>query len=207
MSDPLFSRPLPFVLIDADQTVVRDYLAALRHAPVRAIDDAIRTRDEIQQTGERVFMNDMDITDDVLANYDSNVIPSAREHAMTLREGAGSLLVFAFLERGLRVICEHVADGGESAVLKWADRYLRKRRGEGEGKIDAYLAFLRDEGRLTFALPNGFDALRSSERKVRNVFAHGDWDTHYFMARDGDAERQYEIVIRLFDALAAVVTK
>lgn len=194
--EPRFER-LPFVIISNDMRTVIDLLRALdraEHSRVLALE---RERDELRQSGRPIIIHGMDITDDTIEGYDDFHIPLAREDAVALREGAALLLVFAFLERSLRVICEDLAS--EYEVQRWVNVYLKGKK--GLGKVDGYIAFLAEGAGLSFEPPPSFGRLRASERSARNAFAHGDWDLHFFQARAGDSWRALRPVTPLLERI------
>ncbi len=76
------------------------------------------------------------------------------------------LLLSAFLEKTLR---------GLITALSPAGLRLAKER-SGEGKVAQLLASLKTECRLSFDEPSDSYAVRDVCRKLRNDFAHGEWD-------------------------------
>ena len=112
---------LPFVMIGFDSATVVDLLRALDAASNSRVAQLKRERDELRASGESILMHGRDIAQDVIDGYDSFHLPVAQEDAAALKEGAGTLLVFALLERSLRVICEDLAS--ECDVRRWTKRY------------------------------------------------------------------------------------
>jgi hypothetical protein len=164
---------------------VYDLLVAMSQVRPTIADHLRRERDTLAASGERLVIGQIDMTEDVIDNYESFRIPYALERVDALREGAGSLMVFAFLERALRSISEEIeTDSAVLAKFLTADRKSAKDR----SKIDGYLAFLESR-ELDFRLPGAWGRIRGNERKIRNLFAHGEWEAHYFEANSDDCFR------------------
>jgi hypothetical protein len=194
--EPKFDR-LPFVMISHDMRTVIDLLHALDRAEQSRVRALQRERDELRESMHPLVFHGIDVTKETLEGYDDFHIPLAREDAVALREGAGLLLVFAFLERSLRLICEDLAS--EYEVQKWVKAHLKGK--QGRGKVDGYLAFLTQRNGLSFEPPPSFARLRASERDARNAFAHGDWDLHFFRSQPGDTWRALRPITPLLERI------
>jgi hypothetical protein len=197
------SHLMPFPEIRDEMNSVHDLVCALMTAEQAIVREMIEERDRLL-AGERLVVDDYDYTDDVLPEYDAWRIPHARRSALAMSEGAGLLLVFAFLERGLRAVCEELESDGR--VLK---QFLKadKKKEQGRSTIDGYIAFLQDAKRLVFETPSTFERIRSREREVRNAFAHGDWDLTYLVAQEGEALSTLFSLTALFERIERVFVK
>jgi hypothetical protein len=137
-----------------------------------------------------------DSTSAHIEHISSISIDAANHHAAAIADGACMQLVFAFLERTLRDLCEEV-----SSKPKQLSAYLRKRAKERVGKVQKYLDFLRSHGGLTFTVGPDVRRLLKREKELRDIFTHGDWLLHYFgSARDGAADA-LKAVASLIEAL------
>ena len=106
-------------------------------------------------------------------------LPEARFTATALARGTIFVLLFACLERVLRVIAEDHAPN-PTAVR----RHLNGNR--DIGKVRAYLSYLRDDLSLTFSIPAHLEVLLRWENRRRNQFVHGDWEWLYDDPREVD---------------------
>ena len=195
--EPISDR-VPFWEIRDEMRTINDLLVALASTKQTIVADLEAEKQRLAQGSEPILVDGIDVRPDTLAEFDSWRIPYARESAESLRNGAGLLLVFAFLERGLRAICEDIEP--DTQALK---RFLKKdaKKEQGRGTIHGYLSFLQDEKKLEFDLPRRFPSVLRREREFRNMFAHGDWDLHYMVARTGDVMRVFSQLTSLFERI------
>ncbi|WP_107926592.1 hypothetical protein [Lysinibacillus parviboronicapiens] len=74
------------------------------------------------------------------------------------------ILIFSFLEKSLKSLC-----------LAYKDNQVELRIPKRE-KIGAYIKYLRDECNINFTIEFEILDLIKRYKKIRNAFAHGDWD-------------------------------
>jgi hypothetical protein len=73
-------------------------------------------------------------------------------------------LLSCFTERSLRYLCD------------WLEAGAKRKRSKGTSDIESYLALLRAECGLVIDEPKDTFKVREVCRRVRNDFAHGEWD-------------------------------
>jgi hypothetical protein len=192
------SDAISFAIVRDEMKTVADLIQGIAAAQNSVVSGLRQQKRQIEENPAPIVVGGIDMREDILDGYESFHIPVALESTAALAQGAGILLVFAFLERSLRVICEELA-GSEDAV----QRYLRRDR--RRSKVDGYLHFLREEQRLALELPGEFASIRESERKARNAFAHGDWDLHFVFARRDDALSMLTRLTNVFEVIEKAV--
>lgn len=94
------------------------------------------------------------------------------------------IMLSAFLEKSLKSICLEIALAAEP----------QPKAKPGEGKTEGYLRYLRENCHLDFVEPAASIEQRERCRKLRNDFAHGDWE----------AVKQQVGNVRLRDVFGAV---
>lgn len=174
------SGRLPFGAIADDMAIVAEALRALFSGRHASIIEAQLERDEIA-SGQTPVPDGASLNE-VLRFYEMIRVPSEQACVTAIVEGAGLLLVFAFLERSLREVCEHHESAG-----KKVDAFVRSKT--HQGKIQSYLDYLSDVAGLRFSVPDEFAAIMRREKKLRDLFAHGDWDVHYVATVQGESMR------------------
>ncbi|MBN3945132.1 MAG: hypothetical protein HWQ38_00995 [Nostoc sp. NMS7] len=91
-------------------------------------------------------------------------LPKWEDTIHTVSRATCILLLSAFLEHSLKLLCAEFTPGVQVKKLKRAS------------DIDSYLAHLKHQGGLQFQEYTDTLELRNVIRKVRNDFAHGTWD-------------------------------
>lgn len=80
--------------------------------------------------------------------------------------GMCHIMLAAFLEKSLKEVIAEAKPVGAG----------QPKRGKGQSQVDSYLAYLRDVCSLTFEVPAETRKVMELHKKLRNDFAHGDWD-------------------------------
>jgi len=107
-----------------------------------------------------------DISDDVIQGLADHLIPTWEDTRSFVARATVLILLSVFTEKALRSLCESLKPP-ESGV---------PRQVKGLGKIDSYLSFLRTVCHLDFDEPERISDLRKTTTRIRNAFAHGEWD-------------------------------
>jgi hypothetical protein len=192
------SGMLAFSVIESEMIVVSDLLNAILSHPSTLVARLQGERDALAKIAASTTTQGTDVTRDALEGYESHHIPAAKEDVRSIAEGMATLAVFAFLERSLRYICEMHRDEYE------VEQYIK--RGSQHSKLERYVLFLEQECGLQLALPEEFTLLKVRQRELRNVFAHGDWDMHYFIARRGCARETFQATVPILNAIEAALS-
>ncbi|MDP9312780.1 MAG: hypothetical protein M3R24_18150 [Chloroflexota bacterium] len=106
-----------------------------------------------------------DFTEEMIMSIEEK-IPVWNDTNQFLSRAMCLILLSAFTEKTLNTICIARAPKGAE----------RPRPQPGESKIDAYLRHLQNVCKLQFFEPEETSCIRDKCRKIRNAFAHGDWE-------------------------------
>ncbi|PAU51958.1 hypothetical protein BZL41_26360 [Pseudomonas sp. PIC25] len=187
-----------FVIVEEEMRAVFDLLAGMAESTNSEVEHVCEQRRGLLE-GEVITHDEWgDVSEDVLFGLEEVLLPHARYVQGPLSNIASSLLIFAFLERALRVVARDVAHDSSSV-----ERFLRK-NGRA-GKIRGYLAFLQHEVALQFGVPPRLEEMLEHERRLRNDFAHGNWDVADRQPRSGFLMKAFETMSELFNALEQAV--
>lgn len=105
-----------------------DLLQAIDQASSTSVSELLKQKEDLTKGGHRLVLKDIgDITGDILSGIEDFHLPLAKEAFETLSRGASYLVIFAFLERALRYICEDQTRD-QDAVR----RFVRHRSGSGK---------------------------------------------------------------------------
>lgn len=99
---------------------------------------------------------ELDVLCDAVSAWEDNV------HVVS--QASCVILLSAFLERALKLLCTEFAPGVQVKKLKRTS------------DIDSYLAHLKNQCGLSISEDTDTAQLRNVFRKIRNDFAHGSWD-------------------------------
>lgn len=108
-----------------------------------------------------------DVTAEAILGVQDFDLPMWRDNQTFLVRAMCLLLLAVYIEKSLRSLCEELAPDGMRSP---------KRARSSMSKADAYLVFLKDDIGLSFIEPKETYAIRERCRKLRNDFAHGEWD-------------------------------
>jgi hypothetical protein len=199
-AEKLFKRKsdrLPFIFAELECRLTADVLIQLASIQSSEERELIEWRRRLAAGEERMIYQDHDWTEIALHDLDSWQIGDAKHSAVAVGQGVGLMLVFALLERVLRSIGEDLTSEHQ------LNKFLKAKR--GRSKVDEHLNYLRHVCKLEFDLPDSFRQLRKRETKVRDMFSHGEWDSLYFIAKDGMAQKALSELGETFEELERAV--
>lgn len=101
---------------------------------------------------------------DVVMGLEKFEIPKWDYIQRSMSKSMCVILVFSFLEKSLKSLC-----------VAYKDNQVELRISKIE-KIGAYIKYLKDECNINFAIEVESLDLINRYKKIRNAFAHGDWD-------------------------------
>ncbi len=104
--------------------------------------------------------------DDWISELETIDVPFWKDNADFVAPAMCLIMLAAFLEKSLKSICLAYAPRGKSLPIQEA----------GENKVSAYLRLLKDDCGFRFEEPKATMQMWDRCRRVRNFFAHGDWD-------------------------------
>ena len=169
------SGDIAFVAIEEEMAVVNDLLCLLQDGIAEELKRLSRELEGVKN-GTIAIADPEGIG--VTALYQESLINFQLPHwdyiNGRLSTGANLVIIFAFIEWALKWLCGELYDRNYRAVERKINAFLNIR-----GKIEKYLKFLSDVGDFDFEIPEQFLSLLKAERKIRNSFAHGDWNAFY----------------------------
>ena len=101
------------------------------------------------------------------------------------------VMLSAYTEKSLKVLCSSLS----------SDENPKPKKNPGESKIAAFLRFLRKDCSIDFDEPATSFQIREECRKVRNSFAHGDWDTLKDLVKEINLREAFRAVSDLLYAI------
>jgi hypothetical protein len=144
------------------------------------------------------------LADDVAVGIENVALPNWHDNVEFLAPAMLLMSAYIFAEKQLKNLCYAFADGDERREVPLVERLTRVPKVKpksGEGSVDALLRHLSDVRRFKFELDADEKNLLDSSRRVRNDFAHGDWQA----VRAASANLSFERVLGLvYDIFAKI---
>lgn len=188
------SGVVEFVIVQEDMDQLHDYCLLCIDAAHDKLKMLNRDLTDYQRGAEVAEYPELgDLTPEVIDGLVHVQIPKWEDTQSFLVKATCFVLLAALLERGLKELCESFAPPGKKVKLGAA----------GSGKVAAYIAFLRNDCGFEFCeSPDSF-RVRDDFRKVRNAFAHGDWDEARRVVGEKSLRAAFEACTELFSAIEA----
>lgn len=162
------TQQVEFVAIAEEMEELNDYCVAA-HDATRGI---LRKH---EQTEQRIDSGDFETDIPVDADFTAEdvqtglldfTIPKWQHINRFISHATTLLLLHVFVERSLKALCIALSPSEE----------MKAKQLPGKSKIDSYLSFLKESCSLSFEEPEASEELRDAVRRIRNDFAHGDWE-------------------------------
>ena len=161
------SGRIEFVVIDTEMAQLNDYCVLSLNETARKFHELENDVKNYRQGIERIVDAEFgEITQDVIMGLEQFEIPIWQDNYFFVSKAVCLILLSTFLEKSLRSLCIAFSQDGR----------LPRQRG-GESKISMYITHLKNVREFNFSESNEFIELREECRKIRNAFAHGDWDS------------------------------
>jgi len=183
------STVVEFVVIEEGMAQLNEYCYMCAKAAVHKLSKLERTVDDIAQAA----VKDPASVDEIqqLAMEDELLQWSHTEQVIVA--GMSLILLAAFVEKNLKWLLERYAPPAGS----------KPRSFPGQPKITGYVEFLRQGCQLEFTTPPEAIAAMDLARRLRNEFAHGDWEQFEESLRGVELSRLFDAVTRLFQEIEA----
>lgn len=156
-----------FVVIQEELEQLHDYFLLCTKAASAKLTE-LKTNLADYKTGKIIANDEVlgDLTLDVIDGLEQVQIPQWEDTQSFLVTAMCLVLLSALLERALKKLCVSFATSGKGLP----------RERSGTNKATMYIEFLQGECGLDFLDSDSSIHIREKFRKVRNAFAHGDWD-------------------------------
>jgi hypothetical protein len=158
---------ITFVVIEEEMAQLNDYCLLCLNGVSKRISELGQEYRELQSGERRIVDPDFgDATTDA-AWYISDVeLLRWQDTQEFLVQAMCLLLMSAFTEKSLKSLCSDFALSSS----------VHPKMIKGQSKTSSYLHFLRESCNLTFDEPRESLAIRERCRRLRNSFAHGEWE-------------------------------
>lgn len=186
-----------FVRIEDEFAAVDAALAHLFEG-ARLHECGIRSRIDAIKSGARFVTDECgDITHDVLMGAEDVELPTANYVASQMTRNISLVTCFALIERCLKIVDQH-----------YGNKLVRAKPGVGKrkSKIDDMLSAFEEVTKDRIELSVSAQAVLSTERRLRNSFAHGDWDVLEQMA-EGDHRNLLSAAAEIFREIEDVYAR
>lgn len=184
---------MEFVEIAEELEELNDYCVASQDATAGILQKYEQTQQRID-SGDRITdaPPDADFTvDDVQMGLIDFTIPKWQRINQFISHATTLLLLHVFVERSLKALCLALSPS----------EHKRAKQLRGMSKIDSYLSFLKESCSLTFEEPAESEELRNAIRRIRNDFAHGDWEKVEIACKEIGLCKSFSVSTRLFEAI------
>ena len=184
-----------FIVIEEEMQQLNDLCYTIENSVVAKLKELNRDKERLEKKEVKVEDPDYgDMTNECLASLVSFDIPKWEDTYFFLTKANIILLQVCFLERSLTWLCERLS---ENPVNK-------KKLTSPNGKIFAYLEFLESLG-YSIPKPEGFEDQLKNVRRIRNKYAHGDWDEVRKEIREFSLKGFFHVITELFEAIESAV--
>lgn len=154
-----------FVVIEEDMAQLNDFCVHFLEATQAKVSELDqRFKHGKGGTFEGIDGEEIGLTDDDVRDGAAMELDAWQDTGDFLARANCLLLLACFAEKSLVHLCKEL--GGKVPRPKG-----------GQSKVDACLEYLRTDCGLTFEDPEDSLKVRELCRKIRNAFAHGEWDT------------------------------
>lgn len=161
------SGRIEFVIIETEFSQLNDYCVLSLSETFKKLEELKSDLLELKSSGKRVIEPDYgDLTSDIIWVIEDIEIPTWDDNYRFVAKAMCFVLLSIFTEKSLKSLCDAFTPKKINARLP---------RG-GLSKINLYLKFLIEECSFIIIEPQEFKEVRENCRKIRNAFAHGDWD-------------------------------
>lgn len=180
-----------FVVIQEELEQLHDYCLLCTNAAAAKLRDL--DRELIGYKRGKIVADEVigDITPEVIDGLEHFQIPQWQDTQSFLVTAMCLVLVSALLERGLKMLCTSFAPSGK----------IPPKEKKGVSKVETYIGFLQNECKLNFREPDSSIHIREDFRKIRNNFAHGDWDNVRRDVPDCSLRAAFEAFSALFSEI------
>ena len=187
------TQQVEFVAIAEEMEELNDYCVAAHDATRNILKKHEQTEQRIASGDtEMDFPDDADFTaEDVQIGLIDSTIPKWQHINQFISHASSLLLLHVFVERSLKALCIAFSPSEDTKAKQLP----------GRSKIDSYLSFLKESCSLTFEEPAESEELRDAVRRIRNDFAHGDWEKVEDACKEIGLRRSFSASASLFEAI------
>jgi hypothetical protein len=187
-----------FALIEEEMEELNDFCVIY----INAVEDALnreKAQSKKYSSGQHKFIHPEigDVTENALMGLEDFVIPKWEQIHSFLSHANCLLLLHIFTEKSLKSLCINYAP----------DKLSSAKQIKGISKIDSYLQYLNKTCNFSFKEPNGATELRDGIRRIRNAFAHGDWDIVRKTTQKYSLRKSFYIITTLFRSIEEAIKK
>lgn len=186
---------IEFVVIEDEMEELNDFFLASQRAVRRTLE---KHRDDARahKSGKLgAEIGGMDVSSEMAWSLPETVIPRWEHIQGFVSRATCLLLVHVLTEKNLKGICDAYTP----------DKTREAKKVMGLSAIDSYLKYLREVCCLSFEEPKAAPAMRERIRRVRNGFAHGDWDQVGAETSEIALQDAFRTTSRLFAAIEEAV--
>jgi hypothetical protein len=161
------SGRIEFIIIDTEMSQLNDYCVLCLNETAKKLQDLKEDAKEYKKGTKSVVVEpeQWDVTQDFVMGLEEIDIPAWEDNYLFVSKAMCMILLSTYTEKSLKSLCMAFSE----------NEYLPKQKG-GESKISAYVNYLKTICKFDLIEPIEFLELREECRKIRNNFAHGDWD-------------------------------
>jgi hypothetical protein len=157
-----------FVIIEEEMSQLNDFCVLLLDSPRERLSYEAQSLERFTSGKEQVIDPELgDVTEDVIMGLEDIVIPTWRDTVDFVSRATTLILLHVFTEKSLKHLCLSFTPDNPAKPPRQSAR---------QSKIDTYLNFLSQNCGFIFEEPSTGRELRTAIARIRNAFAHGDWE-------------------------------
>ena len=182
---------IAFVILEEEMLQLNNFCCLFLNAAEKKMEEVKLEIDKLKAISDEEIPNSNGFTyGDMLVYKEDFELITLEDTYSFLSRANCVLLLSIFTEKSLRTLCAYLGSSSQTP------KQLR-----GKSKIDSYLSFLQKEFSLEFDVDDGVHTLISISRRIRNDFAHGEWDKIRSSMKNFDLQNSFRVVTNLFESI------
>lgn len=186
------SGSIEFIIIEDEMEKLNDYCVVSTGA-VQVILDKYQTQAKLYSSGKEKLVHQEigDVTSEALMGLEDVEIPKWEHMHSFLAHATCLLLLHVFVEKSLKSLCSVYAPNNSHSA----------RQIKGLSMVDSYIKYLKETCSINVIEPEDSIFLRENIRKIRNDFAHGDWDNVEETTKKVSLRHSFETITMLLESI------
>ena len=196
-----------FVVIEEEFKQIFDLCLNLQESTEEKLNNVLNEINEIEN-GKNWYksIEDGDIhKDEILMGLVDFVVPNLQSTLNFYVPANQLILLNIFLEKSLKMLCFEYSHKNDSKVFGGHKEEIKLLK--GKSKIVTYINFIEKSLNLKLSIENKINLIDGNLRKIRNSFAHGDWEDVEEILKNIDLNEYLISISDVFKEIENVIMK
>jgi hypothetical protein len=189
---------IEYVVIDTEMSQVNDYFVMCFTETENKLEEMKQDLKDYESGAKKLVDPEYgDVTGEAMDGLGGFEIPAWEDNFGFIAPAMCLVHLHIFTEKSLKSLCSEYSPKNNSKV--YGGYAIKVMREKNESQIEAYIRYLKNDCAIDLSVPDNIYDLINLSRKVRNEFAHGDWDVVRESLKEVDLPLAFQAVTHLFE--------